>query len=268
MTDANNTAKRTVRAFYDGYNDKDLDATFDAYISKNLKNHVMGGAYDRAAWLATDRGLFPAFADFTMTVLDQIAEGDKVATRYRLGGTHTGEFAGIPATGNVAFLTGTSVDRVEDGQIVEHWGDLDFSGFLQQLTVAPAANDTLRTLAEEYFRLANAHDLDGLIALHAPGYLSHDPQGDTGIDEYRELIRGFFAAFPDSTLTPVNVVAAGDRLVMHFETTATHSGDFMGLPATGKPVHFTEIRVRRIQDGKFAEHWGLLDQATFLSQLQ
>jgi len=55
---------------------------------------------------------------------------------------------------------------------------------------------------------------------------------------------------------------------MHFETTATHSGDFMGLPATGKPVHFTEIRVRRIQDGKCAEHWGLLDQATFLSQLQ
>jgi len=126
----------------------------------------------------------------------------------------------------------------------------------------------LHQLAEDYFRLANAHDLDGLVAMHAPGFVSHDPQGDTGIDEYKALIGGFFAAFPDATLTPVNVVAEADRLVMHFETTGTHTGDFMGLPATGRHVRFTEIRVRRIQDGTFAEHWGLLDQTAFLGQLQ
>lgn len=262
-------AKQLVRAFYESYNDKDLTRSFDTYVSEDLVNHVMGGAFDRAGWLAFDSSLFPAFGDFSLTVFDQIAEGDKVATRYQLGGTQTAEFSGIPARGNTAFLKGTSVDRVVDGKIVEHWGDLDFSAFLQELGAgAPDAGATGHALADEYFRLANAHDLDGLVALHAPGYVSHDQVGDTGIDEYRAMIGGFFAAFPDAVLTPVNIVTEGDRLVVHFETTGTHTGEFYGIPATGRRVRFTEIRVRRIEDGKFAEHWGLIDDSAFLAQLQ
>jgi len=133
MTDTQ-AAKDTARAFYESYNQKDLDTSFDTYISADLANHVMGGAFDRAGWLAADKTLFPAFENFTLTVLDQVAEGDKVATRYQLGGTQTGEFFGIPASGNTAFLTGTSVDRIVGGQIAEHWGDLDFTGFLQRLS--------------------------------------------------------------------------------------------------------------------------------------
>ncbi|WP_405865599.1 MULTISPECIES: ester cyclase [unclassified Streptomyces] len=133
MTDSQ-PVKDTARGFYESYNSRDLDASFEQYISADLINHVMGGTYDRAAWLSIDKALFPAFEDFTFTVLDQVAEGEKVATRYRLGGTHTGEFAGIAASGKSAFLTGTAVDRVVDGRIVEHWADLDFTGFLQQLS--------------------------------------------------------------------------------------------------------------------------------------
>lgn len=274
------TAKDTARAFYESYNDRDLDASFEKYISTELVNHVMGGAYDRTAWLAVDKALFPAFDDFRFTVLDQVTEGDKVATRYRLGGTHTGEFVGIPASGKTAFLTGTAVDRVTDGRIAEHWADLDFTGFLQQLTDGVPAttgvtaatrttDEALRRLADEHFRLANAHDLDGLVALHAPDFVSHEPQGDVGIEWYREVIGTFFAAFPDATLTPVNTVVAGDRLVLHFETVGTHTGaEFYGIPPTGKRVRFAEIRVRRIEDGRIAEHWGLYDQATVLGQLQ
>jgi predicted ester cyclase len=97
----------------------------------------MGGIYDRAGWLAADSAWFPAFEDFSLTVMDQVAEGGKVATRYKLGGTQTGEFFGVVPAGNTAYLTGTSVDRVENGLIVEHWGDLDFSGFLRQLSANP-----------------------------------------------------------------------------------------------------------------------------------
>ncbi|MFF3371930.1 ester cyclase [Streptomyces sp. NPDC002680] len=279
MTDSRST-KDTARSFYESYNDRDLDASFEKYVSTGLVNHVMGGTFDRAAWLTVDKTLFPAFEDFTFTVLDQVAEESKVATRYRLGGTHTGEFSGIPASGKTAFLTGTAVDRVADGRIVEHWADLDFTGFLQQLTDgAPAGtgstattrttDEELRRLADEHYRLANAHDLDELVALHAPDFVSHEPQGDVGIEWYREVVGAFFAAFPDATLTPVNTVVDGDRLVLHFETVGTHTGaDFFGIPAAGKKVRFTEIRVRRIEDGRFAEHWGLYDQATVLGGLQ
>jgi predicted ester cyclase len=256
-----------VYAFYDSYNKKDLDASFAAYISPSLTDHVM--PYDRAGWLAGDKGLFPAFDDFTLTVLDQVGDGAKVATRYQLGGTHTGEFFGIPASGKVAYLNATAIDRVEEGVIVEHWADLDFTGFLQQLTTSsPSANAELKDLAAEYFRLSNAHDLDGLAALHAPGYVSHDAGGDTSVEEFIAALRAFFAAFPDTAVRPINVVAEGDLLVTHFETTGTHTGDFMGIAATGNRVRFTEIRVRRIENGKIVEHWGLFDQPTFLNQLE
>lgn len=268
-TNTTTTAKQLVYAFYDSYKNKDLAATFEAYISPDLVNHVMGGAFDRAGWLAWDSTLFPAFENFRLTVLDQVADGDKVATRYELGGTQTGEFSGVAPRGNTAFLTGTSIDRVEGGKIVEHWGDVDFSSFLAALAAgAPTPVDAGHALAEEYFRLANEHDLEGLVALHRDGFVSHDRDGDTGIEEYRALISGFFAAFPDSTLTPITVVVEDDRLFLHFETTGTHTGDFMGMPATGRPVRFAEMRVRRLVDGKFAEHWGLLDETALLSQLR
>ena len=137
MTGISHFTKQIARAFYDSYNHKDLDASFEAYISKDLVNHVMDGAYGRDGWRDFDKTLFAAFEDLSLTVLDQIAEGNKVATRYTLGGTQTGEFAGIAPRGNTAFIHATSVDRVEGDLIVEHWTDLDFTGFLQQLSADP-----------------------------------------------------------------------------------------------------------------------------------
>ena len=107
----------------------------DAKANKKIvRDFYEGGAYDRNAWREMDKGLFSAFADFSLQVLDQVAEGDLVATRYTLGGTHTGEFAGIPPSGAVARLGATAMDRVADGKLVEHWVDLDLTAFLQALT--------------------------------------------------------------------------------------------------------------------------------------
>lgn len=133
------SAKRVVRAFWESYSQKDLDASFEKYISKDLVTGGIDGSGGRESWLALEKAMFAAFADLSVTVLDQIAEGNKVATRLRTGGTHTGEFLGIPASGRVAFLSATSVDRVEGGQIVEHWVDVDFQAFLQKLSAPPTS---------------------------------------------------------------------------------------------------------------------------------
>ena len=125
--------KDVARKFYDSYNEQNLHVSFERYVAADAQNHAMGGAYDRAGWLETDSSLFGAFADFSMTILDQIAEDDKVATRWMMKLTQRAEFFGVPSTGRTAVMTGTAVDRVSDGKIAEHWLDLDFAGFLQQL---------------------------------------------------------------------------------------------------------------------------------------
>jgi steroid delta-isomerase-like uncharacterized protein len=78
-----------------------------------------------------------AFPDLRFTVDEQIAEGDKVVTRWTGQGTHKGELLGIPATGKSSTVTGIIIDRLVNGKIAESWGVFDQFGMLQQLGVIP-----------------------------------------------------------------------------------------------------------------------------------
>ena len=78
-----------------------------------------------------------AFPDVQFTIDEQIAEGDKVMTRWTAHGTHKGELAGIPPTGKSSTVTGMGVDRIVNGKIVESWGIFDQFGMMQQLGVIP-----------------------------------------------------------------------------------------------------------------------------------
>jgi steroid delta-isomerase-like uncharacterized protein len=78
-------------------------------------------------------GLRAGFPDLTLTVEDQIAEGDMVVTRWTARGTHAGEFQGIPATGRTVRVTGTDIGRIVDGRTVDCWVNMDQLGLMQQL---------------------------------------------------------------------------------------------------------------------------------------
>ena len=79
-----------------------------------------------------------AFPDIHITVEDQFAEGDRVATRWTAQATHTGTFQGIPPTGRQARVSAIDIDRIADGKVVECWTRIDELGLLQQLGVLPA----------------------------------------------------------------------------------------------------------------------------------
>jgi steroid delta-isomerase-like uncharacterized protein len=77
-----------------------------------------------------------AFPDLTMTVEDQLAEGNTVVTRWTARATHDGEFVGIDPTGRTGTVTGITIQRIRDGKFVEGWTNWDMLGLLQQLGVA------------------------------------------------------------------------------------------------------------------------------------
>lgn len=79
-----------------------------------------------------------AFPDIHFTILDQVAEGDKVVTHWSATGTHKGNFKGIPATGNKVTLTAMDIDKISNGKFVECWSNIDELGLMQQLGVIPA----------------------------------------------------------------------------------------------------------------------------------
>lgn len=75
-----------------------------------------------------------AFPDFHDTIDDQVAEGDKVVTRFASTGTHKGVLMGLPPTNKRATWMGIAIDRIEDGKIVEEWVSWDLFGMMQQLS--------------------------------------------------------------------------------------------------------------------------------------
>jgi steroid delta-isomerase-like uncharacterized protein len=76
-----------------------------------------------------------AFPDIHVTVEDEVAEGDKVVTRWTIRGTHRGELMGVAPTGSQIELKGITIHRIEGGKIVEEWEMYDNLGIMQQLGV-------------------------------------------------------------------------------------------------------------------------------------
>jgi predicted ester cyclase len=79
-----------------------------------------------------------AFPVLRVTIEDQVAEGDKVSTRWTVRGTHRGEMMGVTATGNQVTFTGTQTDYISGGKILESWSNWDTLGMLQQIGAVPA----------------------------------------------------------------------------------------------------------------------------------
>ena len=83
------------------------------------------------------RGAFP---EFELTIEDTVADADKVAARWTARMTHKGDQLGIPATGRQAVVTGMSIVRIKDGQIIEAWNNWDILALMQQIgAMQPAA---------------------------------------------------------------------------------------------------------------------------------
>ena len=86
-------------------------------------------------FISTYRAAFP---DARITVEQQLAEGDLVATRWTGRGTHEGELMGISPTGKRVTVSGLTISRLEGGKIVEEFQNWDTFGMMQQLEAVPA----------------------------------------------------------------------------------------------------------------------------------
>jgi steroid delta-isomerase-like uncharacterized protein len=99
-----------------------------------------------------------AFPDLEVVVEDTVVEGDKIAARCTVKGTHAGDGLGLDATNRRVEFTGMIIARVKDGKIVEAWNNFDFKTMFQQL--GPAAGDNADSRSEDATEDATADRLD------------------------------------------------------------------------------------------------------------
>ncbi len=99
-------------------------------------------------------------------------------------------------------------------------------------------------------------------------YIDHSAPGlPPGVESFKQVATMFRTAFPDLNITLEDQIAEGDKVVSRVALHATHTGDFMGIPPTGKAFNMTGIRIDRLADGKIVEHWANFDQFGMMQQL-
>lgn len=129
------TAKAVVRRYFEAYNTQRAEAVM-AFVHRDHIYHPPGGgvALDRRGRQEDEKPFFAAFSDIESIVEDQIAEGDRVATRVTMRCTHSGPYGGIPPTGRRIAISFIDISTVRDGKIFEEWDEFDMRGILRQLT--------------------------------------------------------------------------------------------------------------------------------------
>ena len=105
-------------------------------------------------------------------------------------------------------------------------------------------------------------------ALCAPGYTAH-LAGLPPVDlaGHGAFARAFYDAFSDLVHTVEDTFAEGDRVAVRFTARGIHTGDFAGIPPTGRPVAITAMVILRVADGRVAELRGVFDQLGMMQQI-
>jgi steroid delta-isomerase-like uncharacterized protein len=295
--------KELTRTFYERvWNKGDfgfLDEVYtpDFRLNALWQNTSLGGSGTAAKEeaRATISRWLDGFPDMHVTVDEQVAEGDFVATRHRAAGTHTKQFMNLPITGKFGVISGITINRVEGDKIAEVWTCWDAVGMMQQLGIFPppptsgtpedteaawaaagkvpdgrVSADESKAVVQRFYReLWTEGRLEVADELFAPGFIGHAPSNTLtrGPEGVKKLVSEWRAGVPDMELEIHAQYAEGSRVATRFTGRGTHKGEWFGLPGTGKQISLSGIAITRVVDGKVVSDWGEFDIMGLLQQL-
>ncbi len=150
-------------------------------------------------------------------------------------------------------------DEVGKGWQTFYWTKL--AEYLRDEKVA-----VVRRFVGEFTKMENLDIVDELFTsdfvLHVPGVTL-----PSGPESWKALGKAFFSAFSEVQVTVEDTIVEGDRVAERHRTRAIHTGEFNGVPATGRKVYLTENHIYRIEDGKIAEEWSEVSLHDFMAQI-
>ncbi len=127
----------------------------------------------------------------------------------------------------------------------------------------------IRRWVDEVLNTGDVSERSPAYQLVATDFVGHFPGQPPihGLEAFRQFGSAYFSAFPDLQITPEDMIAEGDKVVMRYGWRGTHKKELMGIPATGKQVTTSGMSILRIANGKIAEQWDSFDNLGMLQQL-
>ena len=131
---------------------------------------------------------------------------------------------------------------------------------------AEANKAIVRRFIEE---VQNNQDWDAYDELNDPDFVNLSAPPGVGADREsgKYFLQALAAAYSDARFTIDDMIAEGDRVATKKTMTGTNTGEFMGMPATGKTVTLQYVDILRLRDGRITEHWNCIDTLNWLQQL-
>lgn len=124
------------------------------------------------------------------------------------------------------------------------------------------------SLLDRYVAAINAHDTSSFPEIHTESYIQHSGRSPNGLAAQIENFRGIFGRMPDVQARVEDSVIAGDRVVARMSFSATHTQPLQGIAPTGRRFTLRTIDIWRVENGKFAEHWDIVDVPGLQKQLR
>jgi predicted ester cyclase len=281
------------RHFEEVWNRGNLSAAADIY-DPTCVGHC-GLAPDQTDYPASEQAIVArdraGIPDAVVSIDDQVAEGDRVLTRWTLRGTHSVPLFGQPPTGREIVLHGMHMHRIQDGRIVEVWAAPDTLGLLMQVGLvgepgAPDPREANKLIVRRYLEHGFAPGWPQLLEeVAAEDYVEHgrgwfrvsgledEPAEAIGHTESdgREGLEGthrwLLATFPDLRFRVEQLIAEGDRVAAYSTCEGTQRGAFQGVAPSGRRFRVKRMDIFRLQDGRIAEHWAVRDDLTQAHQI-
>ena len=130
-------------------------------------------------------------------------------------------------------------------------------------------NETIAAaLLDKYVAAVNAHDTSTFGDIHTENYIQHSGRSPNGLAAQIENFRVIFARMPDVRATVEDRIIQGDKVVARMTFSATHTQPLQGIAPTGRRFTLRTIDIWRVENGKLAEHWDIVDYAGLQKQLR
>lgn len=125
-----------------------------------------------------------------------------------------------------------------------------------------------QVVIDETETLFNRKELGALETFFTEDFVDHAAgSGEKDRSQYRDDCAAIVDAFPDLHISCDEVIAQGDKVAKRFTATATHTGPFLGLPASGRPISIRGMYMYRIRDGRICEQWRVADMLGLMQQV-
>jgi predicted ester cyclase len=133
---------------------------------------------------------------------------------------------------------------------------------------AADTNEAYNRLLDRYLAAVNAHDTSLFPEIFTEAYIQHSGRSPSGLQAQIANFQRIFANWPDFQSRFEDRIFGGDRIVVRTTFSGTHAKPVLGFAPTGKRVSWGAIDIWRVENGKLAEHWDMVDVAGLQKQLR